>query len=81
MIYVFSETLLKLFADFFLNSIPFNLDFFLLQMTRRYDFYSKREEERIFHPSSKENLWGEFWRNNRWNFCFLVRMHLEELNS
>lgn len=78
MIYVFSGTLLKLFADFFLNSIPFNLDFFgfLLQMTSRYDFYSKGEEERIFWLELK----GEFWRNNRWNFSFSDAI-LEELNS
>lgn len=78
MIYVFSGTLLKLFADFFLNSIPFNLDFFgfLLQMTSRYNFYSKGEEERIFWLELK----GEFWRNNRWNFSFLDAI-LEELNS
>lgn len=78
MIYVFSGTLLKLFADFFLNSIPFNLDFFgfLLQMTSRYDFYSKGEEKRIFWLELK----GEFWRNNRWNFSFSDAI-LEELNS
>lgn len=79
MIYVFSGTLLKLFADFFLNSIPFDLDFFgsLLQMISRYDFYSKDEEGRFFFWLE---LKGEFWRNNRWNFCFLDAI-LEELNS